>query len=248
MANEIQVDYAQTGKTLYALIINSSGQIWNGSAFETIASANWTTYAVTMTEKSTTGIYTGTFPVVASGLYSVSLRERVGGSPATTDPLVGASEMNWSGTAEVVPIDVSLTNSTTVVSAVSGGVINAYRGSTWSFNLVIGNISGFSKLWFTVKNGINDSDAQSVVQIEQSAGLLVLNGSSTVTTGDGSITVNNATTGSITITLKPSSSSHIAIATGINYDVKVLVGAVVSIMADGRGKMNVLGDVTRKTS
>jgi hypothetical protein len=36
MANEIRLDYGSTGETLYMLVFNSSGSVWNGSAFETI--------------------------------------------------------------------------------------------------------------------------------------------------------------------------------------------------------------------
>ena len=135
-----------------------------------------------------------------------------------------------------------------VVSPISGSAITVYRGTTWSITMTVGDITGFSKLWFTVKNNTSDPDSAALVQIEETAGLLVLNGSSSVTASDGSIAVNNPTTGSITITLKASSASQIAPVTDINYDVKALVGGTVTMMADGRTRFSVLADVTRHIS
>lgn len=103
MANEISLDYGTTGLTLYALIFNAVGQIWNGATFETPLAANWATYATTMSEQSTTGFYAGTFPVVAAGEYSVSIRRKMSGSVATTDPVYGAGQIAWGGTAVIVP-------------------------------------------------------------------------------------------------------------------------------------------------
>src|SRR4051812_8943838 len=101
MAAEIRAHYL-TGKTLYAVVLRASdGQVWNGSSFESLLTANWSTYAVTMTEQSTTGFYYGTFPVVAVGLYDVWIYWRSGGSPATTDVLVGQQNEDWSGTIDL---------------------------------------------------------------------------------------------------------------------------------------------------
>lgn len=97
MAKEIVIDYGIGDLTLYALVFNSAGLVWNGSAFETINSANWSTYAVAMTEESDTGIYTADFPSVVAGLYSISVRVRAGGSPAVADIIAGSGELDWAG-------------------------------------------------------------------------------------------------------------------------------------------------------
>ncbi len=102
MAGEIQLDAAKTGLTLYGLVFNSTGQIWNGSTFVTVNAANWATYAIMMTEQSTSGYYIGTFPIIAAGVYTTSVRRQVGGSPATTDPIYGAGLESWDGTAVIL--------------------------------------------------------------------------------------------------------------------------------------------------
>src|ERR1043166_5470612 len=103
MSAEIKAKYP-TGSTLYVIILRASdGQVWNGSAFEALAAANWTTYAVTMTEQSTTGIYYGTMPsgISSSGVYHAWVFKRAGGSAATTDSLVGQQDLDWTGSADL---------------------------------------------------------------------------------------------------------------------------------------------------
>jgi hypothetical protein len=99
VANELKTRYP-AGATLYAHVVRADGQVWNGSAFEAPAAANWATYAVTVTEQGTTGYYYGTMPAVAAGLYDVFFLLRAGGSPATTDALVGQAGLNWNGSAD----------------------------------------------------------------------------------------------------------------------------------------------------
>ncbi len=109
MASTITLDYGSTGKTLYALILNDAGSIWNGSSFVTIVAANWATYAVAMTEISTSGIYEVAFPALAAGVYGVSIRERIGGSPAITDTLAGNASVQWSGSQTIyISVDAIL--------------------------------------------------------------------------------------------------------------------------------------------
>lgn len=99
MAGEIQLAHV-TGKNVYALVRNATGSIWNGSAFVAYATANLSTYALTLTEQGTaSAYYAGTFPAVAAGVYNLVAYERAGGSPAEGDPLIATGEMHWDGAA-----------------------------------------------------------------------------------------------------------------------------------------------------
>lgn len=100
MANEIKAP-SVTGLTLYAVVINLAGQVWNGTTFEALLGANWANYDIALTEQVSAGIYYGTFPVVAAGLYDVQIRQQLGGTPAVSDPVVAIGQMPWGGTAEV---------------------------------------------------------------------------------------------------------------------------------------------------
>jgi hypothetical protein len=100
MANEIQ---AQTtaGKTLYAVIVNSVGQIYNGTTFVTIAGADWANYDYALTE-ATAGLYFATMPTVTADLYTIAVYQRIGGAPATTDTLLDTQTLDWNGAGAVV--------------------------------------------------------------------------------------------------------------------------------------------------
>ena len=102
MSGEINLDYGTSGANIYALLLNSSGLAWNGSAFEAIVNAHWTTYAVALTEQGTTGVYLANFPAVSAGYYAASFRLRAGGSPAVSDSVVGTPvAINWGGVSVV---------------------------------------------------------------------------------------------------------------------------------------------------
>lgn len=112
MAGIIEIG-SQSGLTLYALIRNSSGQVWNGSSFEAYNSSNWSTYDIAMTEQSQSGYYTATFPAaISAGKYSFMVHLQQGGSPALGDPIYGAGSLSWNGTIE---------------EQTMGSVIEAYR-------------------------------------------------------------------------------------------------------------------------
>jgi hypothetical protein len=91
---------AATGSTLYVLLLNATGQVYNGSTFETPANANWSTYDVAMTEAGTTGIYRASMPTVAEGAYSWLVYHQSGASPAVGDAVIGSGAIRWTGTAE----------------------------------------------------------------------------------------------------------------------------------------------------
>lgn len=101
MSNEFNPRFL-SGKTLYAQLRRATdGQIWTGSTWELPTAADWASYALAMTEASTTGYYYGSMPgSLAAGLYGVAYFMQVGGSPATTDPLVCGQSLDWSGTAD----------------------------------------------------------------------------------------------------------------------------------------------------
>ncbi len=100
MANEIQCAHTATGKNLYALIRNSTGSVWNGSSFVSYATANLSTYAISLTEQGTASRhYTATFSAsITAGFFAITVFERQGASPAEGDPLAAAGNIEWDGT------------------------------------------------------------------------------------------------------------------------------------------------------
>jgi hypothetical protein len=207
------------------------------------------------------GVTSQMFPTIAlmCGATDV-IKVYVVGLPAdTTTPDIITDVSEEYVDAELTAADVwtyatrTLTQgAASVASTVAGSALTLYRGASWSIALTgLGNITGYSKLWFTVKTLTKHTDAQAVVQVlEDSAtagvdGLIYLNGAAASDGTQGAITVNDATSGNITITLDEAASALLTPATKISYDVKVLNSGTVTVLADGVGKFNISADVTR---
>lgn len=106
MSGELQADNT-TGTTTYFLLRNSTGQIWNGSAWEAYSTANYSTYKITGTEQgSASGFFVGNMPAVVAGVYSVEAKQQSGGSPAESDRTVGVGNVEWSGSFVGVPSNI----------------------------------------------------------------------------------------------------------------------------------------------
>lgn len=99
MADVLQIDY-RTGRTIYFLLRDSSGRIWNGASFESYLTANYATYPITAAEQGTaSGYYTAAWPSLDPGVYSIVAKEQAGASPAETDYSVGWETVTWGGSA-----------------------------------------------------------------------------------------------------------------------------------------------------
>ena len=108
MANEIVFNGA-TGATLYALLFDATGQIYNTAlaTFGAPGSASWTDYDIPLSEAATaTGIYRASMPAVAAGYYSYAIRSQAGATPDVADLAVGSGQLQWSG-AYVIPTGIS---------------------------------------------------------------------------------------------------------------------------------------------
>lgn len=120
-----------------------------------------------------------------------------------------------------------------VAAAVQGSDISVNSYVTWSIALTsIGDISDRTALYFTAKkNPEEDTDAQSIVQIEETLGLLYIGGAAASLAANGSITVADAVAGDITITVNAS-------VTGLRrqggrYGVKKVTATGVTAMCEG---------------
>lgn len=84
--------------TVYAVIRRAADLlVWNGSAFETWADANITTYAVFLANQGGDA-YAADFPAIEAGRYYVSYYLQEGGTPAIDDfKLPGDETHDWRG-------------------------------------------------------------------------------------------------------------------------------------------------------
>lgn len=97
MANELQSTWNDPSATLYSVLINATGSVWNTStsAVETPADANWTNDALAMTRQGTAikFWYVDTPGSLPAGTYSFVTFRQDGGTPAVTDTMVGTGEI-----------------------------------------------------------------------------------------------------------------------------------------------------------
>ena len=132
-----------------------------------------------------------------------------------------------------------------VAAALAGSDINILRGDTVVVTLTgLGDISDRTKLWLTIREAPSDADSESVVQVEETIGLVYLNGAAAGTPTDSSLVVDDQVAGDITWTLKPAASATLTTTTLPKYDVQVLRAAgVVNTLTQGDATIS--ADTTR---
>jgi hypothetical protein len=104
MANEIHVNYA-SGNTLYAVVRNTAGNVWNiaGQVFEVWGTSGRTAedYDISLTDNSGSR-YVGSFDTnIPAGRYSIQVFLQAGANPANGDTFIAGKEIVWSGTGAV---------------------------------------------------------------------------------------------------------------------------------------------------
>lgn len=131
-----------------------------------------------------------------------------------------------------------------VTAAVTGSDITCQRGDTLSAALTdVGALTGYSKIYFTVKQDSADADSASIIQIEKTDGLKYLNGAAAGTAANGSITIVDEATGDITIALDEVETAKLNPGS-YSYDVQIVrtAGTVSTLTA---GTFEVAADITR---
>jgi len=135
-----------------------------------------------------------------------------------------------------------------VAETMNPGTLAIKRGDSWSQAITgLGVITGYTYLDFTVKRSEDDDDEDAIIRIRKASsgigdGLLVLNGE-TGTAADGSITINDAALGNITIALAATATDDLELDKALYYDIQKITGAAVLTM--GEGILNVNADITR---
>ena len=92
----------------------------------------------------------------------------------------------------IVPVPVTPTLTTSLS--------DVKRGDTWDFDITVGNLTGYTSLWYTLKTNDNDPDASSILQIKLNAsgsggGLLYINGAPASSPALASLTITSLANG-----------------------------------------------------
>lgn len=178
-----------------------------------------------------------------------SVPNRVDAS-ATVDPtgIATSEELEVIGEKVDNVLDKLNVSSVEFVTSVVGSTITILRGDTLTASLLnLGSMESYVSLDFTVKASMHQSDDDAVIRIRKNAsgltdGLLRLNGAAHTTGTDGSITINDAPTGDITIMLKAGVTDDLVPGTYV-YDIQLIEAAEVTTLTTG--SLIVSADVTR---
>ena len=134
-----------------------------------------------------------------------------------------------------------------IAAAMTGSTIVIRRGDSLTIAITaLGDMTTAAKTWFTVKKRLSDADTAAIIQIDTTTGLVYLNGLAVPVArqGNGVLTITDAITGAISITLQEAETDDLVIAEGLYYDVQML-NAAGTVSTLTQGWANVVGDVTR---
>lgn len=114
MANEFQI-VTDSGLSVYAMVRNAAGLLWNFTAFETYNPSNYGDYPMSLTEQGNTGFYVGNMgsDVPAGSIYSVQFKSILDTNHDPADPTIGGLHyinfgLEQSDTAAVEFDDINL--------------------------------------------------------------------------------------------------------------------------------------------
>jgi hypothetical protein len=232
-----------TGLTLADIAITLNARNKTTAAVTTI----W--HGVAPTEEVGGGYYSKDYATADQTLYDYFAYAVYGGAEVLDSnySLQASVGVDNSAAAVWAYTQRTLTQSAASVAAVvAGSAITILRGDSLSVALTgLGNIAARTKLYFTLKNSHSHLDAASVIQIEETAGLLYLNASAG-TAINGDITVTDAATGALTVTLAASETAKLVPASGLAWDIQMVTATGVDTLTNGTAY--VVGDVTRAVS
>jgi hypothetical protein len=134
-----------------------------------------------------------------------------------------------------------------VLAAVSGSTLAWLRGDVLAQSITgLGTLAGRTKLVLTIKRDVDDADADALLQIEESDGILVWLGAVPEDILDGSLTVDDEDAGDVTLALAGSLMAQLPVRTTLHYDIQMILdGEPVTVT---QSTCRLQADVTRATA
>jgi hypothetical protein len=117
---------------------------------------------------------------------------------------------------------------------------------TWAITITgLGTLTGYENIWFSGKPEFDVLDSAAWVQIDTDTGLKIIM-RETGTPANGSISVDDAAAGTITVNLAAIESAKVPSLNGV-FDIQIQKsGGAIDTLT--QGKLTVTGDVTRAVS
>lgn len=185
-------------------IIGSTGQGQSRQIADYVGSTRAATVSTWVTNPDNTSIYlihpaalVITFAQLASEIDSVQT-DLTGLATGTA-----AAVWAWPNRSLTVPVASG-------VPVSASNPITVYQASTWTISLTgLGNISLYDTIYMTVKYRYLDPDSKAVLQVRNGAnGLIYFNQAAPVSTSNGTLVIDNAVTGAVTITIQEEETIH----------------------------------------
>ena len=130
-----------------------------------------------------------------------------------------------------------------VIAAVEGSTVTMPWATSWDFSITgLGDVTARAKLYITIKRKPKDGDSLSVVQIEETAGLLFINAAAATVAGNGTLTVADAVAGVVTVTRAVAATAKLKTTDNLLYDFKMITAGGVALPVGGIGRFNI-GDI-----
>jgi len=132
-----------------------------------------------------------------------------------------------------------------VAAVVAGTALTLQRGDDLMIALTgLGSLAGRTKLWFGLKTARAHADAQSIILVEETAGLQYFDGAA-ATAGDGSLVVDDAVAGDVTIRVAAARMAELT-RFEAEWDLQMKTATVVSTLTQGTARLAL--DIVRATS
>ena len=195
----------------------------------------------------------GTLPVATGKLVLVTLTAAEMNGDEISVVFSDVAGAEWADLAIIIhPVSTVTAAAVALPATVEAGTITLSRGDTLSAALTdLGSLADYSNIYFTVKDHPGDTDAESIIQIKINTGGvgdgLTYFQAAAGTLASGSITIDDAVDGDITVMLKAAESALLEVKE-YTYDVQIVrsVGTPVGTLTTGAFVVN--ADYTRITT
>ena len=163
-----------------------------------------------------------------------------------TNPIkVNSNHSVNSTTTSTSPISIVIP-AVVAIASQDPSVMTCLRGDTLRFTLpLMGDLRNRTKLVFTAKGSVSDSDSMAVIQIFEGTGLVRLNGNGQVISSAASLIVTNESTGAVNLEIDASVTAVLAVQ-DLVWDVQAILSTGVTTPVCGT--LTVVADVTQSVT
>lgn len=175
-----------TGSSLYAIIHNPNGQVWNktlntgAGGWENYNSGHWSQYAIAMTEQSGSGYYSVAYPSGISGVLTTEVIY-ANGTPTLGDAPVGIAESQGTNIAAIGGDATAAPKLQRSASSIVTGKVIAGTLTTVAFttDIINANVNAFQGRSVLFASGTLAGQGGVVSEFDPSTGLVTVTGAFT---------------------------------------------------------------------